>query len=322
MSSLTLGSLFSGYGGLDLAVKDVLDAVPAWHCETDQAASRVLAHRFPDVPNLGDVTRIRWKRRHRVDILAGGFPCQDLSTAGARRGLGTDTRSGLWVHFARAIDALRPRLVVIENVKGILSAPAHVRALGPIRPGVVPNRATAIEAVFADLAAFGYGPRWICVRASDVGAPHQRERVFIVASPADPRRQRIRQRLDSRHTDGEDREMAGPRTIDLTQPRRGGCPDTGRHRHLGRFGPAADRWASIVGRPAHASTERGPRSGRATLAPQFVEWMMGLESGWVTEVPQLSRTAQLRILGNGVVPQQASLALRALLDDERWMTDE
>lgn len=121
---MRLGSLFSGYGGLDLAVEAVTGARPAWCCEFDAAPSRILAHHWPDVPNLGDITTVDWGTVEPVDILTGGFPCQDLSHAGKRAGLRPGTRSGLWEHMAYAIDQLRPRLVVAENVRGLLSATA------------------------------------------------------------------------------------------------------------------------------------------------------------------------------------------------------
>ena len=95
-SRLRIGSLFSGYGGLDLAVEHVFNATTVWFA-----------------PNLGDITTIDWSRVEPVDILIGGFPCQDVSTVGKRAGLAPGTRSGLWAHMAAAIDALQPEWVVI-----------------------------------------------------------------------------------------------------------------------------------------------------------------------------------------------------------------
>lgn len=118
----TIGSLFAGYGGLDLAVQAVTGGHTAWVSDIDSGACKVLAHRFPDAPNLGDITAVDWATIPRVDILTGGFPCQDVSAAGKRAGLMHGTRSGLWHHFARAIAELRPPLVVIENVRGLLTA--------------------------------------------------------------------------------------------------------------------------------------------------------------------------------------------------------
>lgn len=122
---MKIGSLFSGYGGLDLAVEAVTGAYPAWFCEFDPAPSKVLAYHWPDVPNHKDVTQIDWADVEPVDILTGGSPCQDLSQAGKRAGMTEGTRSNLWVNMREAINHLRPRLVVWENVLGALSAPAE-----------------------------------------------------------------------------------------------------------------------------------------------------------------------------------------------------
>ncbi|WP_294181292.1 DNA cytosine methyltransferase [uncultured Schumannella sp.] len=121
---LRVGSLFSGYGGLDLAVEHALGAETVWFSENNEHVARVFAHHWPDIPNLGDITSIDWRDVPPVDVLCGGFPCQDVSTAGKRTGLAPGTRSGLWSHMAEAIDALQPQLVVIENVRGLLSSPA------------------------------------------------------------------------------------------------------------------------------------------------------------------------------------------------------
>jgi len=110
-----------------MAVEQVFGGEVAWFSEIDPAASKVLAHRFPGVPNLGDITAVEWDDVPAVDILCGGFPCQDVSAAGKRAGIKDGTRSGLWAVFADAIDALRPRIVVVENVRGLLSATAHRR---------------------------------------------------------------------------------------------------------------------------------------------------------------------------------------------------
>ncbi|WP_140393396.1 DNA cytosine methyltransferase, partial [Leucobacter sp. 7(1)] len=121
---LRVGSLFSGYGGLDLAVEEVFGAKTIWFSEINEPVARVFSHHWPEAPNLGDITTIDWGAVPSVDILCGGFPCQDVSTVGKMAGLKPGTRSGLWAHMATAIDALQPQWVVIENVRGLLSAPA------------------------------------------------------------------------------------------------------------------------------------------------------------------------------------------------------
>jgi DNA (cytosine-5)-methyltransferase 1 len=184
IAGLRIGSLFSGYGGLDMAVEEVTGATVAWHCEWEDAPSAILAHHWPGVPNFHDVSKVDWSSVEQVDILTGGFPCQDVSLAGARKGMGDGTRSGLWSEFAKAIEVIRPRLVVIENVRGLLSATAHSN----VEPcawclGTEPDEPAlrALGAVLGDLADLGYDAEWKGLRAADAGAPHNRFRVFIVA---------------------------------------------------------------------------------------------------------------------------------------------
>ena len=118
-------SLFTGAGMLDLALHDVLGAETAYVADIEPGPRKVLAHRFPNAPNLGDVTKIDWAAlRGQVDIIAGGSPCQDLSHAGKRAGMTDGTRSNLWVQMREAIATIRPGLVVWENVRGALSAAA------------------------------------------------------------------------------------------------------------------------------------------------------------------------------------------------------
>lgn len=154
------GSLFSGAGGLDLAIEEVFGAECAWQCEYDAAASKVLAAHWPAVPNLHDVTTIDWSTVEPVDIMCGGYPCQPFSAAGQRKG--TDDERHLWPYFAEAIRRVRPRYVVLENVAG--------------------HRSMGFDSVLGDLASLGYDAQWCSIRASDVGAPHRRERLFVLAT--------------------------------------------------------------------------------------------------------------------------------------------
>lgn len=184
---MKIGSLFSGYGGLDLAVSRVTGAEVAWHCEWEDAPSKILEKHFPGVPNFKDVTKVDFTQVEPVDILTGGFPCQDLSLAGKRAGLKDGTRSGLWSEFARAIEEIKPKLVVIENVRGLLSANANNGmeyseedlAVLEGRPAI-----RAMGAVLGDLADLGYDAKWTGIRAADAGATHNRFRVFITAYPS------------------------------------------------------------------------------------------------------------------------------------------
>lgn len=191
----TIGSLFSGFGGLcEMTVAKLLDGDVIWHCEFEpptrqnprptQAAARLLRYRYPDTPNLGDVTAVDWTLVSPVFAVTTGFPCTDVALPGKRAGLTDDTRSGLWRHSARAIGVLRPRLVFIENVRGLASAKAD----SPVEPcpmcvGDGPNEHVlrALGAVLGDLADLGYDAVWCGLPASAVGAPHERYRIFILA---------------------------------------------------------------------------------------------------------------------------------------------
>lgn len=207
------GELFAGVGGLGMAVDRVFGSRPSWFCEFDTAPSKVLKHHHPDVPNFGDVTKVDWKSAPPVRVLAGGFPCQDVSLAGRRRGMGEGTRSGLWSEFAKAIDTLRPDWVVIENVRGLLSADANSNMEPcPLCVGDDPRHVLrALGAVLGDLAELGFDAEWTGIRASDVGAPHGRFRVFILAWPAE-------------HTDSGGRDKDGRRGDVTPMARRGSYP--------------------------------------------------------------------------------------------------
>lgn len=184
-----IGSLFTGYGGLDMAVRMALDpdARVAWTSDVEPGPCRLAEVRWPGVPNLGDITQIDWSTVEPVDIICGGSPCQDLSLAGRRAGMATGTRSGLWESMFNAIKTLRPRLVVWENVRGALTSGAY--SLVESEQGLLGDGADgpdlrAAGRVVGDLAGIGYDAQWCTIRASDVGAPHQRERLFVTGHPA------------------------------------------------------------------------------------------------------------------------------------------
>jgi len=181
---LRSGSLCTGYGGLDLAVMTVLGARLAWCAETDRHAAAVLAARFPGVPNLGDITALDWAAVPPVDLITAGWPCQDISCSGSGAGITEGTRSGLWLTIAAGLRQLRPAYVFLENVAAL-----RTRGFGK---------------VLADLAALGYDTQWLCLRASDTGACHRRDRIFILAgqpaartglaAAADPGRRGVQRR--------------------------------------------------------------------------------------------------------------------------------
>ena len=157
---MTVGSLFSGVGGFDLALENVGMTV-RWQSEVDRFASHVLADHWPDVPNLGDINNICMPER--VDVLCGGFPCQDISRAGHKKGL-AGARSGLWFEFARIIGEVEPEWVVIENVAGLLSS----------------NSGRDMGTVVTSLGNMGYGWAYRVLNSVGFGVPQRRRRVFIV----------------------------------------------------------------------------------------------------------------------------------------------
>jgi DNA (cytosine-5)-methyltransferase 1 len=162
--TLTVGSLFSGIGGLDLGLERAGMNV-IWQSEIDPYACRVLSKHWPEVPNHGDIKAINWGDVVRPDVICGGYPCQPFSNAGKRRG--EDDPRHLWPWVRDAISELRPRYAILENVRGHLS-------MGGLT-------------VIGELASIGYDAEWRIVSAASVGAPHRRDRLIIVAYPNNTR---------------------------------------------------------------------------------------------------------------------------------------
>ena len=160
---LTVGSLFSGAGLCDLGLHWA-GFKHQWFCEVDPFCRAILARHWPGIPIHEDVRKLTGQDLAPVDVLCGGFPCQDVSSANCRRaGIKPGTRSGLWHEYARLIGEIRPKYAIIENVLGLLSK--------------------GFEIVLKDLAKIGYDAEWKVLSAAALGAPHHRERLFIVAYP-------------------------------------------------------------------------------------------------------------------------------------------
>jgi DNA (cytosine-5)-methyltransferase 1 len=162
---LTVGSLFSGIGGIDLGLERAGMRI-IWQIEIDPYCRRVLAKHWPDVPRFADVRAVGAANLERVDLVCGGFPCQDISSAGRRAGI-TGERSGLWFEFLRIVGEIRPQYVLVENVAALFD-----RGIGDVLGG---------------LATIRYDAEWSVVSACSMGAPHTRERVFILSYPAGSR---------------------------------------------------------------------------------------------------------------------------------------
>jgi DNA (cytosine-5)-methyltransferase 1 len=197
---ITGGSLFAGIGGLELGAHVAgLDIDWRWQVELDPWCRRVLAKHFPTTDrSVTDVTEAGVHNLERVDVICGGFPCQDISLAGKGAGLAGE-RSGLWREMARIIAEVGPRVVVVENVTALV--------------------ARGLDAVLADLAGLGFDAEWCDLRASDVGAPHKRARIFVVAwRVSDPVGERLRkqqQRAAARRATGGVRDEGQPVAVDV-----------------------------------------------------------------------------------------------------------
>ncbi len=166
MSPLRILDLFSGIGGFSLGLEAVGGFKTVAFCESERSCHRVLSRHWPGVPIYDDVCLLTSTRLSAdgisVDVLCGGFPCQDISSAGQKKGIEGE-RSGLWREYYRLIGELRPSYVIVENVAAILGR--------------------GLPRVLGDLASVGYDAEWHCVPASAIGANHRRDRIWIIAYP-------------------------------------------------------------------------------------------------------------------------------------------
>lgn len=161
---LNVLDLFSGIGGFSLGLERTGGFKTVAFCEIDKHCHKVLNKHWPEVPIFEDVSKLQWKSNwSRVDVICGGFPCQDISVAGKQKGIKDETRSGLWKHYKRLIREIQPSYVIIENV-------ANLRSNGLVR-------------VLQDLWEVGYDAEWHIISARDIGACHLRERIWIIAYP-------------------------------------------------------------------------------------------------------------------------------------------
>lgn len=294
--TLNFIDLFAGIGGNSLGLERAGMRCVA-QVEKDPWALRVLAKHWPDVPKIGDVRDAGSHNLPAADLIAGGFPCQDISYAG--RGVGiTGSRSGLWTEYARIIGEIRPRYVFVENVPALL------------RRG--------IDVVLGDLAALGYDAEWDCVPASAIGAPHRRDRVWIVAYANG-------QRLEERgiHDLGREEVSDAPSgrrsgSEPVADSEGDGCRSwrTGRS-HSGGSGQLQSPLQVVADpesftRDAASASEAREHQGRGTFASRGRcradrDWP---HERWAAE-PRVARVAhglsdgvdRIRGLGNSVVPQ-------------------
>jgi len=255
---LTVGSLFSGIGGIELGFERAGGFNTSWFVEDDKYASAILKKHWPKVPNLGDITKVNWEEVERVDLLTGGFPCQDISYAGKGAGIKEGTRSGLWKEYFRAIRTLQPKFVFVENVPALLSR--------------------GLDIVLGDLASVGYDAEWESVPASSVGAPHRRDRVFILAYSQCSRQFQSGSPFKKR---------CNSHKINTPQPK---SPDL-----------------------AYSDSKRFKKQCRPESAYQRTRWPKLKRDRWWEVEPDVGRVAdgvsfrvdRIKCLGNAVVPQVA-----------------
>ena len=275
---MTVGSLFSGIGGLDLGLERAGHRV-LWQVESNAFCRRILAQHWPDVPCYSDVKKLTGTNLEPVDLLCGGFPCQPVSQAGQRKG--TDDDRWLWPHFARLLGVLRPRYVLVENVPGLFTA----------------NGGAAFRGILADLATSGYDAEWDCLPAAGVGAPHLRYRVFLLAVLADADR--------GMRDWGTDQPGRGPERRVTADGGGETLADADRTGLQGR-----ELLPQCPGERAPGADGLG---GRFFDAPIGGEWLPEPDVGRVAHgVPQ--RVDRLKALGNAVVPQVAEWIGRRLND--------
>lgn len=348
---MRIGSLFSGIGGLELGLERAGLGPVVWQVEREAFPRSILAKHWPNVDrSVTDVCEANASNLAPVDLICGGFPCQDISSAGKRAGIVAGKRSGLWREYARIVRVLRPRFVFVENVAALL-----VRGL---------------DRVLGDLAGLGYDAEWGVFRASDVGAPHRRARLFILAHAdgvrfaracadvagcedgdassgdvsrrrgaplADADREHVRELPGrQRRTRGSGAPVPRGRGEGMADPLRAGRSRSGPALEEragladGHRSEGAGKLKSRVGRSAHGLSTgldqwpAGPgeaqhdRSWFVTTALGRHIWPAPPGAGQFSHEPPravavcANRPARLRALGNSVVPACAELAWRTL----------
>ena len=288
MSKLKVLDLFSGIGGFSLGLELTGGFETVAFCEIEEFPRNVIKKHWPNVPCYRDVRELTAEQLAAdgiaVDVICGGFPCQDISTAGKGAGLSGE-RSGLWSEIARLTSELRPRYIIVENVSALLS-----RGLGT---------------VLGDLAEIGYDAEWHCIPASHVGAPHRRDRIWIIAHPQADALSSDTDSIGSHRT-----KKHIQRDIEL------------RNEQVGISGSMGQDVADANSQGPQGRTQTGNAGGVWQGRKQLIERCAdGFGATWSTE-PNVGRVAngvsnrshRLKGLGNAVVPQIPELIGRAILE--------
>ena len=281
---MKVGSLFSGIGGIEIGFEKA-GFKTEWFIENEPYAQEILKKRFPEAKIYGDVTKVNFNQIPTVEILTGGFPCQDISNAGKRAGI-EGSRSSLWKWYLKAISTIRPRITFIENVSALLGR--------------------GLSTVLCDLAKVGYDAEWYCVPASAVGANHQRDRVFIIAYPNGFRRNNGSNHREERHIqDYQERSIE-----------EGESEGNGREHRIGET-------CSDVPDTSSERLERQMWQELQESSPNRESSRQSMYGWWATE-PNVGRVAhgvsfrvdRIKCLGNAVVPQVAEVFAEAIKEGE------
>ena len=297
--------LFSGIGGFSLGLERAGMETVAF-CEIEDYPRKVLAKHWPQVPCASDVKKLTYQDgglydngkeiyRGSADVICGGFPCQDISVAGNQKGIGEGTRSGLWSECARLLREVRPKYAIFENVTALLSG----------------ERGRWFQRVLWDISEIGYDAEWHCIPASELGANHHRDRVWIIAYPN-----------NNGSTTSEKREVINKRDGSNTKGSK----------------PASEleglRSAGVNENVAHSERQRQQGQGeygRRISKAAIEDWKAGRadnqseRGGGIWDVEPLldrvvdgvpNRAHRIKALGNAVVPQIPELIGRSIMEYE------
>lgn len=285
--------LFSGIGGFSLGLERAGMKTVAF-CEIDPKARQVLKKHWPDVPVYEDVSTLKGDQIGTVDVICGGFPCQDISTAGKGAGL-EGARSGLWFEYHRLIKEIKPKYAIIENVSAL--------------------RSRGLDQVLRSLAEIGYDAEWHCISANAIGAPHRRDRIWIVAYPNDNGWN------GSKNTKSNCSRDGGSSAGSNITVKPSGSSDLGKNLRRSETEIVAD--TTGFGLQGSGQFEQ-PQYSTPIVTRQTIESEYGrVAEIWATE-PSMGRVAngvsgrvdRLKQLGNAVVPQIPELIGRAIMEFE------
>jgi DNA (cytosine-5)-methyltransferase 1 len=269
--------LFSGIGGFSLGLERAGMKTVAF-CEVDKKCQAVLRKHWPNVPIFDDVSTLTGEQIDRpVDVICGGFPCQDISLAGKGAGL-EGKRSGLWSEFKRLIDEIKPKYAIIENVSAL--------------------RSRGLDQVLREISEVGYDAEWHCITASSVGAPHRRDRVWILAYPNSAGWRESNETME--RGSSEQSDSSGVQSSQDVS-----------NANVTRL----ERWLS----DGIASSQGWEKSSDGCTTERSVRWRRGRNGQWTSE-PSVGRVVdgfpgrvdRLKQLGNAVVPQIPELIGRAI----------